>query len=503
MLLLILGVAAVVIVVLLVACLAIWARWKRVAGEKAAEQAKGFELEQGRGRAELELASLRPEANRWAQGEVERLKLQDEVGELGRRCSTVDATLAERDKAMAAERSSWREMEAGLNGEIAQLRMANEADRNRMAELREKVAGLTVTLEERVEAAKAERETFEELKEQTRLQFIALAAEALKNNGEAFLDNAKRVLALQHNDAGTDLTRRQEEIKQLVKPINDSLKAISDAAQEMESKRERTFGTLEEQIRQSIANVAEVGKQASALKDALKKPNVRGRWGEVQLKNCIDLAGMDEHCDVTFQDSEETVHAERIRPDMTVRMPGGRRVVVDSKAPMEFFLRYMEAQSDEERRTALVRHAATVKTHVSGLVKSDYMQKAAGSPDFVIMFLPNESFLAMALEYEPALMEEALLKKVLIATPGTLIGLLKVIRYGWNEQKIAENAARIAEAGGKLSTEIVRFSRITRRSAKRCAMRQTPITTAQRGWRSRLWGRRRSCLHWVLRAPRR
>jgi DNA recombination protein RmuC len=265
------------------------------------------------------------------------------------------------------------------------------------------------------------------------------------------------VLALQHQAAEGDLDRRQQEIKNLVRPIEEGIKAVSEATREMEETRATAFGTIEEQLRQSIASAAEVAKQAGALKDALKRPNVRGRWGETQLRNCVELAGMEEHCDVEFQETSLSAEDEALRPDMVVRMPGGRKIAVDSKTPMVHFLSYIDASTDDERQAALVNHGRSVKKHVGDLAKTDYMQRIAESPDFVVMFLPNESFLAMALEKEPALMEEALKKKVLVATPGTLIGLLKVVQYGWNEQKMAQNAQRISEEGEKLNGEIVRF----------------------------------------------
>jgi DNA recombination protein RmuC len=166
---------------------------------------------------------------------------------------------------------------------------------------------------------------------------------------------------------------------------------------------------------------------------------------------------MEEHCDVEFQETSLSAEDEALRPDMIVRMPGGRKIAVDSKTPMAHFLTYIEASTDDDRQTALVNHGKALKRHVDNLTRTDYMQKIAESPDFVVMFLPNESFLAMALEKDPGLMEEALKKKVLIATPGTLIGLLKVVQFGWNEQKIAQNAQSIAEEGSKLNGEIMKF----------------------------------------------
>jgi hypothetical protein len=197
------------------------------------------------------------------------------------------------------------------------------------------------------------------------------------------------VLALQHQAAEGDLTKRQEEIKNLVKPIEESIKAVSDATREMDATRATAFGTIEEQLRQSVASAVEVARQAGALKDALKKPNVRGRWGEVQLKICVELAGMEEHCDVEFQKTSLSAEDEALKPDMIVRMPGGKKITVDAKTPMVHFLSYIDASTDDERQTALLNHSRVVKKHVGDLAKTDYMQRIAESPDFVVMCRSN------------------------------------------------------------------------------------------------------------------
>jgi DNA recombination protein RmuC len=363
-----------------------------------------------------------------------------------------------------AEAARVEEIKLAHEGAINELKRQVAALSEELATKQQKLtdaeidrAAMSSTIAEREAALKGEREQFAETKTALRAEFAELSAKALKDNGETFLETAKRVLALQHQAAEGDLGKRQEEIKNLVKPIEEGIKAVSDAAREMEETRANAFGTIEEQLRQSVASAVEVAKQAGALKDALKRPNVRGRWGEVQLKICVELAGMEEHCDVEFQETSLSVEDEVLRPDMVVRMPGGRKIAVDSKTPMVHFLSYIDASTDDERQTALVNHGRSVKKHVGDLAKTDYMQRIAESPDFVVMFLPNESFLAMALEKEPALMEEALKKKVLVATPGTLIGLLKVVQFGWNEQKMAQNAQRIADEGSKLNGEIVKF----------------------------------------------
>lgn len=433
-------------------------RQTRAAADAANEESRrGAEHDRARQQLALELAALRPEANRTAQAAIELLQKDDEIVALSRQNTALATQVEERGRAEETARmndaTTIRELKADMAGEHEKVR----AGTARILQLEREKSGQEASLQEREEALQRERRQLDGLKDQFRSQFAELSADALRANNQTFLDTARKELQLKNVESEGELARRQEKIEEMVRPLQEGLKAVQEAAREMEAKRERSFGTIEQQLRDSVEAATEVARQASALKDALKRPNVRGRWGEVQLKNCIDLAGMDEHCDVILQDSTRTADDEVIRPDMTVRMPGGRKVAVDSKTPMDHFLKYIEASSDEERNTALHGHARALRMHVASLVKSDYMQKIANGPDFVVLFLPNESFLALALEKDGMLMEEALNKKVLIATPATLIGLLKVIRYGWNEQRIAENAKQIAEVGSKLNTEISRF----------------------------------------------
>lgn len=417
-------------------------RLRRAERNADSERTRADALDETRQRLEVEISALRPISELLHQSTARGEEDRNKILELTEKHSAAAACVEERDRTIL-----------GLNAQIATLSEEAASSAAKLTQLEIDRATLT----EREAALRDEREQFAQMSSAFRAQFAELSAEALKDNGEKFLDTAKRVLALQHQTAEGDLAKRQEEIKNLVKPLEESIKAVSDATREMETTRAAAFGTIEEQLRNTIASAAEVAKQAGALKDALKKPNVRGRWGEVQLKICVELAGMEEHCDVEFQETSLSPEDEALRPDMIVRMPGGRKITVDAKTPMVHFLGYIDASTDDERQAALLNHSRVVKKHVSDLAKTDYMQKIAESPDFVVMFLPNESFLAMALEKEPTFLEDALRKKILVATPGTLIGLLKVVQYGWNEQKIAQNAQRIAEEGSKLNGEIVTF----------------------------------------------
>ncbi len=240
-------------------------------------------------------------------------------------------------------------------------------------------------------------------------------------------------------------------------PMNEALNQYQQQLSVLEKERARSYQSIDSELKRVTEAQLLLSKETGALKDALKRPHVRGRWGEVQLRNCIELAGMSEHADVSFQDFTSDDEGARHIPDMIVRMPGGRRVIVDAKTPIDAFLNSLEATTEEMRRAEMARHGKHVKEHVKKLSTRAYSEAIKESADFTVLFLPNESFLYAALEAEPDIVEFALQKKVLITTPPTLIGLLKVIRYGWNEQKLAENAMKISEAGTELHKRLVDF----------------------------------------------
>lgn len=286
--------------------------------------------------------------------------------------------------------------------------------------------------------------------------FRAMAMTALEGNAKHFLDLAKSSLEKESSLARLDFEQKQKSISDMLQPVSQMLGRYEDQIRNLELQRQKSFVTLEEQMKRLSESQVDLAKTTGALKDALKKPHVRGRWGEVQLKNCMELAGMSEYCDVSYQTSM-TFEEGRMIPDMTVRMPGGRIVIVDAKTPLDAFISSLEAQTDEMRAAEMIRHGRHVKEHVKRLATRAYADSLKNSADFTVMFLPNESFLYAALEVEPDLIEFALQKKVLIATPPTLIGFLKVILFGWNEEKLAENAKVISEEGRELHKRVVEF----------------------------------------------
>lgn len=226
---------------------------------------------------------------------------------------------------------------------------------------------------------------------------------------------------------------------------------------QIENERHRSYERIENELKRVIESHQSLNHTTTALKNALKRPHVRGKWGEMQLHNCVELSGMSEYSDVVFQNAITSEEGNRVIPDMTVRMPGGRLVIVDAKTPIDAFLNSVETDDEEIRSAELIRHGRHVKEHIKQLAQKDYSVHFSHSADFTIMFLPNESFLYAALEKEPDIIEFALQKKVLIATPPTFIGLLKVIRFGWEEQKMAENAKMISEIGKELHKRLVDF----------------------------------------------